>query len=256
MAKKNKAKKSCKSRISDRCLHKVPLTCTEYEGILPVGSAYDEDDCLTGEDIIEDIINILDDHTEQLDFSEFGCCQEYEASDEEKGVQLKDILSAHESMLCDHEERITKLESGTTESNSEGCNDCEEQSSNFIGLVYNTSGVGNVTLNSSYATYSAIQTYNLKYKTKTKGTYKITLDIDFTGNSSPLEKFSVGISVDSQQPATGVFNQDEIKVDGNNKVIQFLMNVDKGANLLPMFKKAPTVNVIIEKVKLIIEKVK
>ena len=76
------------------------------------------------------------------------------------------------------------------------------------------------------------------------------------GGNQPQQQGSSLFGGATQQPATGVFNQDEIKVAGNNKVIQFLMNVDKGVNLLPMFKKAPTVNVVIEKVKLIIEKVK
>ena len=247
-----RSSKNCKTQVSDTCPVKTPLTCTEYDGVLPTGSEYEDDDCLTGQDIIEDIITILDEHTDQLDFSEFGCCITYEASDTEAGVKLQDVLSKHESMICDLLESCQNCSGNTSESE---CIDCENLPSNYNGLVYNTVGSGNVTLGSGYIQFSPIITYDLKYKTKLKGKYKITLEIDYTGNMVSSETFSIGVSVDGQQPANGVFNQDTVKVANNTKVMHFILEVDKGVVLLPYFKKATTIPVIIEKVKLIIEKV-
>lgn len=246
-----KGSKNCKATISDRCGSKTPLTCTEYEGILPQGSQFDEDDCLTGEDIIEDIISILDDHTEQLDFSDFGCCLNYTPSDIEAGLQLKDILSEHESRICDLIENC----SNAPTSSEDDCVDCENLTSNFIGLVYNTSGSGNVTIGASFTQFTAITSYDLKYKTKVKGKYKITLDLDYSGNTGSSELFSVGISIDGQSPEAGVFNQDTVKVANNSKTLHFVVEVDKGVTILPVFKKATTISVVMEKVKMIIEKV-
>lgn len=247
-----RSSKNCKATISDTCPVKTALNCTEYDGILPTGSEYEDDDCLTGQDIVEDIISILDDHTDQLDFSNFGCCLQYEASDIEAGVTLQDVLSVHESILCSLQESCQNC-SGNSESTE--CLDCDNLPSNFNGLVYNTVGSGNITLGGSYVNFSPINTYDLKYKTKLKGKYKITLEIDYTGSGVSSEVFSIGISIDGQQPSTGVFNQDTVKVANNTKVMHFIVEVDKGVVLLPYFKKAPTVSVIIEKVKLIIEKV-
>jgi len=244
--------KYCKTIISDTCGAKTPLNCTDYDGILPTGSEYDAEDCLTGQDITEDIITILDEHTEELDFTGFGCCLEYEASDTEKGVTLHDVISKHESVLCDLLESCQNC-SGQTKSSE--CIDCDNLPSNYNGLVYNTVGSGNVSLGSNYIQFSPITSYDLKYKTKLKGKYKITLEIDYTGNMVSSETFSIGISVDGQTPVTGVFNQDTIKVANNSKVMHFVLDVDKGAVLLPYFKKASTISVVIEKVKLIIEKV-
>lgn len=244
--------KNCKTQISDTCGPKTPLTCTEYDGILPTGSEYEADDCLTGQDIIEDIITILDEHTEQLDFSEFGCCITYTASDPEVGVTLQDVLSTHENLLCSLQESCQNCSS---QSEDTECTDCDNFPSNYIGLVYNTAGSGNISLGGSYTNFSPINSYDLKFKTKLKGKYKITLEIDYTGSMVSNETFSVGISIDGQPPASGVFNQDIVKVANNAKAMHFIVEVDKGVVLLPYFKKAPTVSVTIEKVKLIIEKV-
>lgn len=247
----NKKAKYCKPSLSDTCLHKTPLTCTEYDGILPTGSNYEEDDCLTGQDIIEDIIEILDDHTEQLDVSDFGCCLNYEASDSEKGLVIKDILSKHESILCDLIESCgSQCEEATTE-----CTSCEELQPSDKGLVFNTTGVGNIDLDGDYTNFTEIVSYLLTYKTKVKGTYKITLDLDYTGDMLSSEVFYVGISLDGQTPNTGAFNQDTIKVANNTKTLHFVLDIDKNVNVITKFKKATTEVVQIEKVKIIIEKV-
>lgn len=253
---KKKIKNYCKPTIKDTCLSRINLTCTDYDGILPEGSEYDEDSCLTGQDIIEDIIGILDEHTDQLDVSDFGCCIEYTPANEEDGLVIKDILSKHENILCHLLENCCKDNCNTTDNENNNCNDCDNLTENDIGLVFNTTGVGDIILNSSYSVFNPILSYLLNYKTKVKGTYKITLDIDYVGNNSSSEKFEVGINIDGQQPESGAFNKDTVKVANNDKTLHFLVEVDKGVNITPSFKKAPTVNVVIEKVKLIIEKVK
>lgn len=252
---KKRAKKYCKPTINDTCLSKINLVCTEYDGVLPVGSKYDEDECISGQDIIEDIIEILDDHTEQLDFSEFGCCIDYTPSDTESGLQLQDVLSKHENIICHLLENCC-VDKDTTQK-PEDCDDtCEDITVNHIGLVFNTTGVGNTLIDNSYANFTTITPYALNYKTKVKGVYKITLDIDYTGNFSSNEVFSVGISLDGQQPQTGAFIQDTVKVANNSVTMHFLIDTTHGVNIIPYFKKAPTILVTIEKVKLIIEKVK
>lgn len=259
--KKTKIKNYCKPKLSDTCLGaRVNLVCTDYDGILPEGSEYDEDSCLSGQDIIEDIINILDDHTEQLDFTDFGCCLTYEASDPEVGVTLQDVMSTFEGHICDLLEKCGDVDDcGCQNSNNEPtqpCNtDCDNLQPSQNGLVFHTTGIGDVTLDSTYNNFTPITSYQLNYKTKVAGVFKITIDLDYTGNTLSSETFEVGVNIDGQQPASGAFNKDTVKVANNSKTLHFVVEVGKGVNLTPSFKKASTQSVVIEKAKVIIEKV-
>ena len=67
----------CRPSIKDTCGDKVPLNCTEYWGKLPENTKLDDNDCITGNEIIEDIIDLVDKNTSDLDFSEFEGCIEY-----------------------------------------------------------------------------------------------------------------------------------------------------------------------------------
>lgn len=255
---KKKSKNYCRPKLSDTCLgSRINLVCTDYDGILPEGSAYDEDDCLTGQDIIEDIIIILDQHTEELDVKDFGCCLEYEASDKEKGLVIKDILSKHESAICHILETCCSEDKGCGgDSSDSGCKECSDLTVNETGLVFNTTGVGNISINNSFNSFNPITSYALNYKTKIAGTYKITVDLDYVGNMSSSENFEVGITIDGQAPDSGAFNKDTVKVANNTKTLHFIVEVNKGVNLNVVFKKAPTATVVIEKAKVITEKVK
>lgn len=247
---KNK-KRYCKPRVQDTCGPKYPLTCSTYQGILPRTES-DLDECSSGEEVIEYLIESVDDIKEELDFTGFGCCIEFKKDNGEK-VTIKDVVSHLSCRITDIEENCCTGEKPTnTESE---CKDCEDIKPTDKGLVFNTSGSGLIQLDSNFSQFSPINTYGLKYKTKVKGVYKITVEIKSSVFSGVHEDYSVGISIDGSQPDLGAFNQSFVSTNSTNSTITFLVSVDKGVNIEPVFKKAPTGVVRIQSVKEIIEKV-
>lgn len=170
----------------------------------------------------------------------------------------KDIASIKDD-ICEIKKELDDLKSccENNESSSETpCNDCQDIQPNYVGWVYNSVGAGNTDLTSpSFTSFAQIPSYGLNYKTKVKGKYKITVDVDYVINLSSTQSFYVGILIDNQQPSLGAFSQDYVKLANNSKTLHFIVDVDKGVNLSIAFKKASSDTATIEKVKVIIEKV-
>ena len=111
MSKKKKSNRNCKLDLSDGCFSRNSAKCVDYEGILSEYSELDpESNCLDVEEVIEDLSNIVDDIKDAIDVSEQGCCITYTPSNEEVGLVIKDVTSAHEGMICDLVDRVDKLE--------------------------------------------------------------------------------------------------------------------------------------------------
>lgn len=249
--------KKCRQKFSDTCMSRTTTDCVDYVGDLyPVNTSLDADDCNTATDIIEDIINILDQHTEALDFSEFGCCLEYEASNEEDGVTIKDVIRAHESMLCDHEDRISKLEKGESSSSCSDCKDCGEGCDDTDGcctiLKYYDSYTQPLAINQINwlnSTNSALQ-----YKANKGGVYKITLELAETTSVLPNQQAFIGISLNGLEPDSDLYSQAKLAIR-YPKTITFISKMKVNDTVRVAYKRGTT-NYELEYVKMFVEKVK
>jgi len=245
-------KKNCGATISDTCGSITPLTCTKYEGDLPVGSEYDDDSCITGVEIIEDIITILDEHTEQLDFTEFDTqCLEAEASDVDEGITLKDVITDIITEVCDIKDRLK-------EGCNETCTDCEdgcEEEGCCNVMEYYDSSSDTVTVTSAMAAFTAVYP-TIKHKTLKGGKYKATIDLRInTLPTTPGSTFFIGISQDGLIPDTSIFTQEEIKVGGYRETVHFVFKVLPKTEITLMFKDGTGSDVAITGIKVMIEKV-
>jgi hypothetical protein len=60
---------SCRDKISNRCGKRSSSVCVDYEGILRVGTGLDPNDCLSVQDVIEDINDGIDELKANTDLS-------------------------------------------------------------------------------------------------------------------------------------------------------------------------------------------
>lgn len=248
--------KKCKPELSDRCFPTINARCVDYEGDLLATTLLDPDDCNTLEEVIEDIINQVDENTEDLDVTDFGCCMEYEISDPDRGLTVKDVLGAHESLLCDIVKRLDEEEV------SENCNDCEddcgEKSSCCGGLVHKSYGSGEIHINTvNYSTFKElpIADYpNMSYKATKKGTYKFTIDIG-SQNGTAGDGFFVGIALNSFDPLPNPFHQSQLVPLTDSKTMHFIIDMIVGDVGIIKFKRIAG-NIAVDGMKLIVEKVK
>src|SRR5699024_9009334 len=102
--------RDCKLSIKNTCFSRTNAKCVDYDGCIQEYSTLDKEKCYNSEDIICELGNLVDEINNSIDVSSLGCCMTYTADDEEKGLLIKEVLSAHEGMLCDHEERLNNLE--------------------------------------------------------------------------------------------------------------------------------------------------
>lgn len=169
-----------------------------------------------------------------------------------------DIKTINEE-ICKIKEDLEELKDCCDNNNSVSdtpCSDCQDIQPNYVGWVYNSVGAGNTDLTALlFSSFAPIPSYGLNYKTKVKGKYKITVDVDYVINLSSVQSFYIGVLIDNQQPSLGAFSQDYVKLANNSKTLHFILDVDKGVNLTVAFKKALSDTATIEKVKVIIEKV-
>lgn len=235
----------CGERYNSACAIKLPLKCTEYFGILPTNTDLDVDGCHSGLDIIEDIINILDNIQDEIDLKDFGCCIEYEPSDKEEGLTLRDILETHEGAICELKEEIDKCCNGNTD--RDDSDDCYKEMPCENGLVYYSSETTQAIINSS--TWSNVSTYNLKYKTQIKGVYKVTLEV-----YTDVNPYDIGVSIDGVNPDNGIFSSVSISPNTSPATVTFILDLNKAVNIVPYFKSGA--NTAINSIKMIVEKVK
>lgn len=245
----------CKTKLSDKCGSTVSSSCVDYVGDLyPTNTSLDPDDCNTVTDIIEDIINIVDQHTEDLDFSDFGDCLDYEASDEERGITLKDVLSKHEEKICDHEERIQKLEEGC--SGSSDCKSCEdgcEETTGCCNILKQYDSLSQELLINQNAWTNSTNN-SLTYKASKTGTYKIVVEIAETSSVLTNQNAFIGISLNGFDPLNDLYSQCKIS-HKHTKTLNFITKMKFNDTLRLSYKKGTT-DYSLEYVKMFVEKVK
>lgn len=249
-------KKSCKTKLSDKCAPMQSSDCVDYVGELyPSNTSLDPDDCNTVTDVIEDIINILDQHTDTLDFSDFGCCIEYEVSNEEDGLTLKDVLSTHETMLCDHEERITKLENGEANPNI-NCNSCDEGCDETDGCctILKLNDTLSQVLSIDQVNWVKSSNSALNYKADKSGTYKIVLELVETSSVLSNQQAFIGISLNGLDPDNDLYSQVKL-TPIHPKTINFIVKMKINDTLRVAYKRGTTAYEL-EYIKMIVEKVK
>lgn len=236
----------CRPSIKDTCVDKISLHCTEYWGKLPKETKLDDNGCITGNEVIEDIIDLVDKNTSDLDFSEFTGCIEYPK--EGDVLTIKDIIKEHQERLCVIEEECCS--SGNSGS---GNTDCFDECGNEIGngLVYYDTWVGDTELDS---VLKDVSNGSIKYKTLKKGTYKVSVETYYTSAFSAR----IGISIDDSMPSGGVFNM-TYNIGAVSPISTvFIADLNKGVNVTIKYSDTPAsighsrVNmykVVIEKVK-------
>lgn len=242
--------KKCKPTLSDRCLATMNAKCVDYEGILRENSTLDEDGCINVEEVIEDIIVAVDQNTEDLNFTEFGCCLEYEVSDTDRGLTLKDVASTHESMLCDIVKRLDgeEVQEGCTKYGEDRCEDdnCCEILKKFDSLTTP------YTVNS--ADWKNNTSTELQYKATKRGTYKFTFELGINTSSSALS-FTAGLSLNGLTPESSLFSQVVVNSQNSNTVT-FISKMSTNDTARFATKSISGAAYILDYVKVIVEKIK
>ena len=204
----------CKPKLSDRCLTPMNAACVDYDGILLETTTLDPDDCNTVEDVIEDITNQVDENTTDLNFTEFESCLTVEASDEDRGVTIKDVISVHDITLCNIQEQLENLRNpDEPECQSECCDDDEGCCS--ILKKYDALS-SNLTSNQDNWTPTTVD--ELKYKASKIGTYKFTFELGISPTMLTTQTTYVGLSLNGLDPESNLFEQVLVTAYNNNTV--------------------------------------
>lgn len=242
--------KKCKPTLSDRCLATMNAKCVDYEGILREGSTLEEDGCITVEDVIEDIIVAVDQNTKDLDFTEFGCCIEYEVSDTDRGLTLKDVVGTHESMLCDIVKRLDgeEVQEGCTKCGEDSCEDdrCCEILKKFDSLTTPYT-VNSVDWKNNIST-------ELQYKATKSGIYKFTFELGVNSASSS-SSFMAGLSLNGLTPESNLFSQVTVN-SSNSNTVTFISKMSTNDTSRFATKSISGATYILDYVKVIVEKIK
>lgn len=260
MSKRKKSSRSCKLDLSDSCFSRISAKCVDYEGTLSEYSELDpESNCLDIEEVIEDLSNIVDDIKDAIDVSELGCCLTYTPSDEEKGLVIKDVVSAHEGLICELLDDVAELKEncGGNSNCSNGVDECGNPidccdilkkyafSTQIVFLPDSGVWVDSMTFVSS----------DLFYKLEKKGVYKVNVEVEYSTESV----IKVGLSVNNNIPQPNPFAFTTLST--SNPVVQqhsnttFIYDGIKGDMLTLKFARTNTDSEIVQ-VKMIIEKVK
>jgi len=204
----------CKPRLSDRCGSTTNLKCTDYEGILLSNTTLDIDDCITGEEVLEDIINQVDENTEDLDFTAFESCLELEASDPDRGVTLHDVLATHDSEICTLKSTLEALSNPDEPCRDDDC--CEEDDGCCSILKkFDAYSLPIVTKDGGWDVSTS---NNLMYKAVKLGTYKFTFELGCSDTNLATATAQVGLSLNTFNPGASLFEQVEVNVTNNNTV--------------------------------------
>lgn len=243
------AKKGCQSSYSDRCDVTVSTDCVDYQGFLRENTSIDEKDCYTLTDVIEDLTLAVDQLEEELDFSDFeSCCIDFEPSDSDKGLTVKDVISTLSSVVCEYIQKGEKVKDDDCGCNK--CDDgCEENSCCVILKKFesNTSVI-NITSN------SWVKNNTLSYKADKEGTYEVILELVEDIETTNTNKALIGISLDSFDPENSIFSQVTIS-PRHPKTIHFITKMIPTSTVRVAFKKTDN-NYKLEYVKMIVKKIK
>lgn len=246
-------KNSCKGSISDRCPGTMNSACVDYDSdIYLENTSLDPDDCNTVEDLIEDIIVAVDQNTQDLNFEDFGCCLEYEASDEERGLTLKDVLSAHESKICELlDGNVGEGSGGNCEG---GCGDTDPCSDNYVGAILqsNSSVTSQIVMNNMDWVIS--NNSSLSFKANKIGTYEVILEFVESSNVLQNQNATIGIAVDNTNPEPGIFTQTTISPRHPKTVHFFTKLIPNG--VVKVAYKTNVGTYRLDYIKMIVKKVK
>lgn len=248
--------RDCKIKISDRCFPRTNAVCVDYEGTLVRPGGLDEDMCHNTEDAIDHLADLVDEILEDINLSGLGCCLAYTITDEEKGLTVSDVLSSHEGMLCDHEERLDNIEEnccrGKISPKQE--DECGKPINNTVSFLYHSFGVGSVNIDNTYSSFKYIPNSSfedLLYKCEFVGTYKVTVETKTNTSSSSI---SVGLSKNNFAPLASPFSQTRIE-SGNYNTTTFIIEADKNDELKIKYKQESG-NTVITTVKMMVELIK
>jgi hypothetical protein len=112
--------KNCYNKVVHTCDGMRPLTCTEYEGTVNSESSLVGENCLNGEEVIQDIYDQLD----SLDLSELGKkCLTYVKEDDKNVV--KNILLKFEEEICSLKAKLAEAEEESNSICSQSIADCD-----------------------------------------------------------------------------------------------------------------------------------
>lgn len=240
----------CKPKLSDRCLNPMNAVCVDYDGILLETTTLDPDDCNTVEDVIEDVINQVDENTSDLDFTEFESCLEIEASDEDRGVTIKDVISVHDTEICDLKEQLENLRNPDETECETGC--CEEENDCCSILKKYDSVIGEV--ESKADAWEDTTQDALMYKALKMGTYKFTFEFGINSAMLTTQTTFAGISMNGFDPGANAFEQTLITTYNSNTVVFIKKLLVNDVVRLSLKRNGSTY--IFDAIKMIVEKVK
>lgn len=250
MAKKN----SCKTKISNKCGAPMSSSCVDYDSdIYRDNTTLDTEDCNTVTDVLEDLTTGLESVEDQLDFSSFGCCIEYDPADTEKGLTIKDIVKTQEALICDLQQQIDEIKDPEGDDKDCGCDDgCGKDNCCNI-LKSNDSLSSTIVINNDSWVNS--QSGSLAYKAKEIGTYEITLEFVETSSVASTSSALLGISLDGLTPESNLFSQVTIS-PRHPKTVVFITKMITNTTVRVAYKRVGSTNYNIEYMKMIVKKVK
>lgn len=248
--------KKCKLNISNTCLTRTNAKCVDYEGTLIKLDGLDEDLCHNVEDAIDYLGDEVDDIKEDIDVSGLGCCMTYTVTDEEKGLTVADVLSSHEGMLCDHEERLNEMQdnccggagSGTQE------DDCGKPVNSNVSYRESSFGTGSANIDATYNDFKFIPNSSfsdLLYKCEFTGTYKVTVETEADTTSTSI---IAGLSKNDFAPDASPFSQTKIEGVMYNTT-NFIVQATKNDELKIKYKQGVG-STVVTTVKMIVELIK
>lgn len=241
--------KDCKDSVKNTCFDgKTSAKCVDYYGCISENSELDKDKCYDLEEVVCESFNLIDDLFERIDVSGLGCCIDYTVEDESVGLTIRDVLISFEGILCDHEDRLNKLdepssvECGTTD-------ECGNPISKCVTFEYAGFGTGDELIDNSYNTFKnigGVSYSDLIYKATRKGKAKVTVEV-YSDNSGVL---NVGLSKNNFEPNNTPLSRSEMSTGVLTTV--FLEDVDKNDMLSIKFQNVSG-GATIKTVKMIVE---
>lgn len=236
--------KDCKDNKRDTCFGRKSASCVDYYGCLSDNTSLDEEKCYDMEEVLCESFNLIDELFDRIDVSHLGCCLDYTVDDEKEGLSLSEVLSSFEGVLCDHEERLNKIDEPNV---NEGCavkDECGEPISKCVTFEYAGFGTGDVVIDNGYSVFKKLPGVgysDLAYKIKRKGKAKVTVEV--YGDS--LGVLSVGLSKNNFEPLNTPLSQSVMS--GVVLTTVFLEEVNNNDILEVKFRNIsgnPTINTV------------
>lgn len=248
--------KKCKNKEDYTCGKKHNARCIDYEGDLHDNTSIEECETPDIEDVIEDINEELNFLHSQTDLTNLGSCEAITYPGLPEDLTIPQALLTHENIICE-------LVAHTGLGEPEPCPNCDEPcsvSSEACCEVLVNYGFGAGEFFTSVASYPdwmapTVPGYEDLVTTITKtGTYKITVDIgcaeeDING------KAYIGISKNGVAPSANAFEQYDILPRFFSHTYHFIITAVATDILSIKFKSNPAGVIVVDGIKMIVEKV-